>query len=113
MQDVFIQAAAASEIAHKFGVNWPLFINSCIAFLIVALALKKFAYAPVLKVLEDRKQRIAEGIENADKIKAELEATQAERRIAFSRRLARSAMRSLRPPRPLPPSWRRKRRRRL
>lgn len=79
MQDVFIQAAAAGEIAHKFGVNWPLFINSCIAFLIVALALKKFAYAPVLKVLEDRKQRIAEGIENADKIKAELEATQAEK----------------------------------
>ena len=67
------------QIVKTFGVNWPLFISQCIAFLIVALALKKFAYAPVLKVLEDRKQRIAEGIENADKIKAELEATQAEK----------------------------------
>ncbi|MBR90479.1 MAG: ATP synthase F0 subunit B [Verrucomicrobiales bacterium] len=67
------------QIVKTFGVNWPLFVSQCIAFLIVALALKKFAYAPVLKVLEDRKQRIAEGIENADKIKAELEATQAEK----------------------------------
>ena len=58
MQDVFIQAAAAGEIAHKFGVNWPLFINSCIAFLIVALALKKFAYAPVLKVLETTEYKL-------------------------------------------------------
>ena len=83
MQDVLILAVSISEklgdIADKFGVNTPLFISQCIAFLIVALALKKFAYAPVLKVLEDRKQRIAEGIENADKIKAELEATQAEK----------------------------------
>ena len=66
-------------MAEQFGVNWQLFISQCIAFLVVALALKKFAYGPVLKVLEERKQRIAEGIENADKIKAELEDTQAQK----------------------------------
>ena len=64
---------------EQFGVTWELLLSQCIAFLVLAFALKKFAYGPVLKVLEDRKQRIAEGIENADKIKAELEATQAEK----------------------------------
>ena len=82
---IFAEATAGGsegpvqEIVKTFGVNWTLFISQCIAFLVVALALKKFAYAPVLKVLEDRKQRIAEGIENADKIKTELEATQAQK----------------------------------
>ena len=82
---IFAEATAASgdgpvqQIVKTFGVNWTLFISQCIAFLVVALALKKFAYGPVLKVLEDRKQRIAEGIENADKIKAELASTQDEK----------------------------------
>ncbi len=67
------------EIAKTFGVNWPLFISQCIAFLIVALALKKFAYGPVLQMLEDRKQRIAESMENAEKIKTELAEAQAEK----------------------------------
>ena len=87
MESLFILAAASEiggegpvqEIFNEFGVNWTLFISQCIAFLVVALALKKFAYGPVLKVLEDRKQRIAEGIENADKIKAELADTQEEK----------------------------------
>ncbi len=61
---------------EQFGVTWELLLSQCIAFLVLAFALKKFAYGPVLQVLEDRKQRIAEGIENADKIKAELASTQ-------------------------------------
>lgn len=67
------------EIAKTFGVNWPLFISQCIAFLIVALALKKFAYGPVLQMLEDRKQRIAESMENAEKIKTELAEAQTQK----------------------------------
>jgi len=76
MENLLILADTGKGIPETFGVNMPLFISSLIAFLVVALALKRFAYAPVLKVLEDRKQKIAEGIENADKIKAELASTQ-------------------------------------
>ena len=78
MENLILFAADAGgggrvdEIVKTFGVNWPLFISQCIAFLIVAFALKKFAYGPVLQVLEDRKQRIAESMENAEKIKTEL-----------------------------------------
>ncbi len=85
MENLILFAADAGgggrvdEIVKTFGVNWPLFISQCIAFLIVAFALKKFAYGPVLQVLEDRKQRIAEGMENAEKIKTELAEAQAKK----------------------------------
>ena len=41
--------------------------------------LYRFAYKPILTVLEERRQRIAEGLENAEKIKAELAKTEAAR----------------------------------
>lgn len=79
---VLAAAAAAGgnpavEIAHQFGVTWQLLISQIILFVIVALALKKFAYGPVLKILEERRQRIAEGLANAEKIKQELASAQA------------------------------------
>jgi len=43
-----------------------------ISFIIVALVLKQFAYKPILAVLEERRQRIAEGLLNAEKIKQQL-----------------------------------------
>jgi F-type H+-transporting ATPase subunit b len=68
-----------SDITKTFGVNWQLFISQLIAFIIVALVLKKFAYKPVLDMLEQRKERIAQAETNAEKIQTELAATEAER----------------------------------
>lgn len=65
------------EIAKQFGVTWQLLISQIVLFVIVALALKKFAYGPILKVLEERKHKIAEGLANAEKIKQELANAQA------------------------------------
>ncbi len=65
-------ANTAGNIAETFGLNWPNFIAQCISFSIVAFALYKFAYKPILDVLEQRRQRIAEGLANAEKIKEEL-----------------------------------------
>ena len=81
MNSLLIAAAApgnpVTEIAEQFGVTWQLLISQVILFVIVAVMLKKFAYAPVLKVLEERKQRIAEGLANAEAIKRELATAQA------------------------------------
>ncbi len=82
MNSIALFAAAAAEnpvaqIAKQFGVTWQLLISQIILFVIVALALKKFAYAPLLKVLEERRQRIAESLANAEKIKKELASAQA------------------------------------
>lgn len=62
----------AGNIVETFGLNWPNFIAQCISFSIVAFALHKFAYQPILSVLEQRRQRIAESLEDAEKIKQEL-----------------------------------------
>jgi F-type H+-transporting ATPase subunit b len=61
-----------SDVAREFGVNWPLFISQVVSFCIVAFLLQRFAYKPILKVLEERRHKIAEGLANAEKIKHEL-----------------------------------------
>jgi F-type H+-transporting ATPase subunit b len=76
MNSVILAAAAPGnpigEIAQQFGVTWQLLISQIILFVIVALALKKFAYGPILKVLEERRNKIAESLANADQIKKDL-----------------------------------------
>ena len=83
MTQFFIIAASeggvVGGIAKEFGVNWQLFISQLIAFIVVALVLKKFAYKPVLDMLDQRRERIAQAEANAEKIQAELAETQAER----------------------------------
>lgn len=67
------------EIARTFGVDWPHLIAQIISFGIVCALLYRFAYHPVLATLEQRRQRIAEGLANAEKIKAELAQTELRR----------------------------------
>jgi len=66
-----------AQIAETFGWNGTLFASQVISFVLVALLLNKFAYKPILKVLEDRRQKIADGLAAADKTKAELANAQA------------------------------------
>lgn len=78
MTNISILAAAGGatdvlrDTAETFGWNLWLFLSQVISFVIVALLLRRFAYTPILAVLEERRQRIAEGLLNADKIKKEL-----------------------------------------
>src|SRR6478672_10564818 len=71
---------SAKETADTFGWNPWLFFSQVISFTIVALLLRRFAYKPILGVLEERRQRIAEGLLNAEKIKKQL--AEAEQRYA-------------------------------
>ncbi len=72
-------AQMGRNTATTFGVDWPHFIAQVISFAIVAFVLQRFAYKPILQVLEQRRQRIAEGLANADRIKQELAKTEAAR----------------------------------
>ncbi len=49
-----------------------LFFWTLIAFLIVFIILKKFAWKPILKSLGEREQGIAESISAAERVKAEM-----------------------------------------
>ncbi len=62
----------ARETGQSFGFDLWIFLSQIISFVIVALLLKQFAYKPILGVLAERRQRIAEGLLNAEKIKQQL-----------------------------------------
>src|SRR5439155_11964071 len=71
---------SAKETADTFGWNPWLFFSQVISFVIVALLLRRFAYKPILKILEERREQIAAGLLNAEKIKQQL--AEAEQRQA-------------------------------
>ena len=66
-------------LLQDLGVDGPKLIAQLINFAIVLFVLWRFAYKPVLEMLENRRQKIAESMDNAEKIKTELAETQAER----------------------------------
>jgi F-type H+-transporting ATPase subunit b len=67
------------EIARAFGVDWAHLGAQVISFGIVCAVLYRYAYGPVLEMLEERRQQIAQGLANAAQIKAELAKTEAQR----------------------------------
>src|SRR5512138_592536 len=69
----------AAEIARTFGVDWPHLLAQMVSFSIVCLVLYRFAYSPVLGMLDTRRQQIAQGLANTEKINAQLAAIEAKR----------------------------------
>ena len=68
------------DTGEAFGFDVRIFLSQIVSFVIVALLLRRFAYKPILAILEQRRQRIAEGLLNAEKIKQQL--AEAEQRYA-------------------------------
>ena len=68
-----------AQIARTFGVDWQHLGAQIISFSIVCAVLYKYAYGPILAMLELRREQIAQGIANAEKIKAELDKTETQR----------------------------------
>jgi F-type H+-transporting ATPase subunit b len=64
------------QIADTFGVDWPHLVAQVISFSIVCVLLQRFAYKPVLTMLDQRRQRIADGVADREKIKSELAQTE-------------------------------------
>ena len=60
------------SVAQQFGVYWPNLIAQLILFAIVYFVLKRFAFKPIIAMLEERRRRIEEGQLNAEKIKKQL-----------------------------------------
>jgi F-type H+-transporting ATPase subunit b len=73
-----------ASIARTFGVDWPHLIAQAISFGIVCVVLYVFAYKPILRMLEARRQQIAGGLANAQKIEAELARIDQERRVVLA-----------------------------
>jgi F-type H+-transporting ATPase subunit b len=68
---------ALGNALHQFGVYWPNLIAQVVLFAIVYWVLKRYAFKPVIAMLEERRRRIEEGQLNAEKIKKQLAEAQA------------------------------------
>ena len=68
------------EIARTFGVNWPTLFAQIISFCILCAILYRFAYKPVLGMLDKRQKLIADGLAAAAKSREELAEAQAQRK---------------------------------
>jgi F-type H+-transporting ATPase subunit b len=79
LQTVAESGGQIERIAATFGVDWPHLIAQMVSFGIVCAVLYAFAYKPILQMLEARRQQIASGLANAEKIKAELARIEVER----------------------------------
>jgi F-type H+-transporting ATPase subunit b len=66
------------ELFAKLGIDWRLLIAQIVNFLILMGALTLLLYKPLLAVLEKRRKTIAESLENAERIGAELNRTNTE-----------------------------------
>ena len=72
-------ADRSSKSPVRSGWTGPICGAQMISFGIVCAVLYALAYKPILRILEARRQQIAGGLANAEKIKAELARIEVER----------------------------------
>lgn len=65
-------------VAHTFGLRGDLFAAQLVNFLLVLLVLWRFAYRPIMKLLDEREVKIAESVKNAEAIEKRLREAEAE-----------------------------------
>src|SRR5271168_1260245 len=63
----------------ELGIDWRALVTHLISFSIVFFVLWRYAYGPIFAMLEARKQKIAEALANAEKIKGDVAKTEIER----------------------------------
>ena len=60
----------------KLGINWVQLVIQLLAFLILIAVLRRYAYRPVITMLDQRAQRIRQSMEQADRIERQLAETE-------------------------------------
>ena len=66
-------------ITEKFGVKLPTLIAQMVNFCLVALALYFLAVKPIAATLDERQQKIADGLQYAEEMKTQLSEAERER----------------------------------
>ena len=82
MTDILFLAAAnpaSGEFANQFGFNIKIILAQAINFIVVAYLLYLFAIKPVAKTLDERQQKIADGLQYAEEMKVQLAEAERER----------------------------------
>ncbi|MDR0535866.1 MAG: F0F1 ATP synthase subunit B [Puniceicoccales bacterium] len=67
-----VPANPVADILSRFGVNWASFGAAVLNFALVSGVLYYFALRPVLKTMDERNRKIADGLRFAEEMKARL-----------------------------------------
>jgi F-type H+-transporting ATPase subunit b len=54
-----------NQILSTFGIDWHLLVINMVNFGLLMLALWYFLYEPVMRMLEERRQKVAKGVRDA------------------------------------------------
>ena len=60
------------QVLHVFGIDWKLLLINAANFGLLLAALTYFFYKPMMRMLDLRRDKIAHGVEAAQKAEAEL-----------------------------------------
>lgn len=79
MIDDWLLIIWAMELLTKLGIDWKLLLAQIINFLVLLFVLHRFLYKPVIKMLEDREQKIEKSLKQTEEIEKNLFASEAEK----------------------------------
>lgn len=65
-------------LVTAFGLNWKLLVIQGVNFAVLLSALTYFLYKPVMKMIDERREKIAEGVRSAEAAAQRLEAAEEE-----------------------------------
>ncbi len=68
-----------SDMLTKLGIDWKLFIAQLVNFLILFLVLRFFAWKALVNALEERRAKIRQGVDDANKAETRLKEIECER----------------------------------
>ncbi|MDB5244765.1 MAG: atpF [Parcubacteria group bacterium] len=69
------------QLLSAFGIDWHLLIAQAVNFAIVLVALTYFLYKPVLNVMQQRKEVVAKGVEDAKLAETKLATADSEAKV--------------------------------
>ncbi|MDD5651902.1 MAG: F0F1 ATP synthase subunit B [Candidatus Moranbacteria bacterium] len=72
------------ELLENLGINGKILLAQVVNFFILFWILKKFAYKPVLNLLEERSKKIEKGLKDAEAARKKLEETEIESKKILS-----------------------------
>jgi F-type H+-transporting ATPase subunit b len=55
------------QLFEAFGIDWKLLLAQAVNFGVLFIALTYLLYKPVMKTLEERQQKVAKGVEDAER----------------------------------------------
>lgn len=68
-----------TELVQSLGINWPVMVAQIVNFAILLFILERFVYRPVMRMLDERREGIAESAKREKQIAEKLSQMEVER----------------------------------